>query len=48
MIVYRVNPICNFYKTFKKIKAYFDILNAKAQIQEKLKLKSDYKVVKFF
>lgn len=36
MIAYRANPICNFYKTFKKIKVYFDILNAKAQMQENL------------
>ena len=48
MIEYRVNPIRSLYIVFQKAKAYFNILNTKAQMQKKLKLKSGYKVFKFF
>lgn len=48
MIEYRANPIYSFYETFKKAKAYLDMLNAKAQMEKKLEFKFGYKVFKFF
>ena len=40
--------MCSFYGAFKKNEAYFDILNAKAQMQKGLELQSGYKVFKSF
>ena len=48
MIEYRANPMRSLYKLFKKVKTYFDVLNAKAQMQKKLELKSGYKAFKSF
>lgn len=38
----------SLYKVFKKTLAYLDILNVKAQMQKKLKLKSSFKAFKSF
>lgn len=38
----------NFYKIFSKAKVYLNISIAKTQMQEKLKLKSGYKIFKSF
>lgn len=48
MIEYKADPMHSLYETFKKAKVYLDILNAKAKIEKKLKLKSGYKVFKSF
>lgn len=48
MIEYRAGLMYSFYDAFKKTKTYFDILNAKAQIQKEFKLKSGYKDFKSF
>lgn len=48
MIDYRANPMHSLYGAFKKTEAYLNVLNAKAQIQKKLELKSGYKVFKSF
>ena len=48
IIEYRANPMRSLYGAFKKAKAYFNMLNAKAQMQKKLELKSGYKVFKSF
>lgn len=38
----------SLYGAFKKAKAYLDVLNAKAQMQKELELKSGYETFKFF
>ena len=48
MIEYKANPMRSLYGAFKKAKAYLDVLNAKAQIQKELELKSGYKAFKSF
>lgn len=48
MIKYRVDSMHNLYKLLNKAKAYVDILNAKIEMQKKLKLKSGYKAFKTF
>lgn len=48
MIEYRADPNCSFYKAFKKAEKYVKILNAKAKIKKKLKLKSGYKEFRIF
>ena len=48
MIEYRADPIRSLYGAFKKAKVYLDVLNAKAQMQKKLELKSGYKTFKSF
>lgn len=43
MIEYRADPMRSLYGAFKKAEAYLDVLvNAKAQMQKELELKSGY------
>lgn len=48
MIKYRADLMRDLYGAFKKAELYLDMLNAKAQMQKELELKSDYKVFKSF
>lgn len=38
----------SLYGAFKKAEAYLDVLNAKAQMQKELKLKSGYEAIKYY
>lgn len=46
IVKYKANSMFSLYRVFKKTKAYFDMLNAKAQMQKKHKLKSGYEAFK--
>lgn len=48
IIKYKADSMQNLYRGFKKVETYFDILNTKAQMQKKFKLKSGYKIIKSF
>ena len=47
-IDYRADLMRSLYGALKETEAYFDVLNAKAQMQKELELKSDYKAFKSF
>ena len=48
MIEYRADPMRSLYGAFKKAEAYLDVLNAKAEMQKELELKSGYEAFKSF
>lgn len=48
IIEYQANPMHSLFGVFKKAEVYFDILNAKTQMQKELKLKTSYKAFKSF